>query len=180
MRHSAPFKSNSVHSAWRSSPGRTKTNGANFSAISVAGCPAGRNGVAKDLAAALSGAVRGLVLAALFQAAEHIQQFQVRELGDGSLADEREQQIVDGPSRLDRSPGCKCVALACKPFKRDLAERIRQGMLLRLLLNRRIYAISEQPAGSVPFVTCALESGVRILADDEEPLSWSEVVFEAS
>jgi hypothetical protein len=39
MRHSAPAKLNSDHSAARSSPGVTKTSGANLSANAVTGWP---------------------------------------------------------------------------------------------------------------------------------------------
>jgi len=39
IRHSAFYKSNSDHSAARSSPGRTKTSGASFKASPVTGCP---------------------------------------------------------------------------------------------------------------------------------------------
>lgn len=39
IRQTAASRSNSCHSAWRSSPGRTKTWGAIFSAICVSGLP---------------------------------------------------------------------------------------------------------------------------------------------
>src|SRR5437588_3241643 len=106
--------------------------------------PAGGDRVANDLADALLGPVRGLVLAAPLEPSKDAEQLRRRQCGNWTRSDVREQKILEGPHRL-----LQCLRrerLLREPLARDRLESTGAAGALGAPLGGRLPAGFERGA----------------------------------